>query len=76
MLGILAAFHEDLVQATMAGRSPQPTLHNFSPAMISLPELLLLARFVLVHIDCAQLTVTPLYDYYYPFWSDQHTFFS
>jgi hypothetical protein len=51
-----------LVQTAMAGRSPLMTLHNFSPAMTSLPELLLLARFVLVHIDCAQQPVTPLYD--------------
>ncbi len=51
-----------LVQTTMAGRSPLPTLHNFSPAMTCLPELLILACFVLVHIDCAQLPVTPLYD--------------
>jgi hypothetical protein len=51
-----------LVQTAMAGRSPLPTLHNFSPAMTSLPELLLLACFVLVHIDCAQLPVTLLYD--------------
>jgi hypothetical protein len=30
--------------------------------MTSLPELLLLSCFVLVHIDCAQLPVTPLSD--------------
>jgi len=51
-----------LVQTATAGHSPLPTLHNFSPAMTSLPDLLLLTRFVLVHIDCAQLPVTPLYD--------------
>jgi hypothetical protein len=51
-----------LVQTAMAGRSQLPMLHNCSSAMTSLPKLLLLARFVLVHIDCAQLPVIPLYD--------------
>jgi hypothetical protein len=41
------SFLNDL-QTTMAGRPPPPTWHNSAPAPSTLPEELLLARFVLV----------------------------
>jgi hypothetical protein len=46
----------------MAGRSPPPPRHNSTPAPTSLPEELLLARFVLVRRDGAQPPLAPIYD--------------
>jgi hypothetical protein len=42
------------LQTTMTGRPPPPTRHNSAPAPSTLPEELLLARFVLVCQDGAQ----------------------
>jgi hypothetical protein len=50
-----------LVQTAMAGRSPLLMLHNCSPAM-TIARVVAASPFVLVHIDCAQLPVIPLYD--------------
>jgi hypothetical protein len=55
------SFLSDL-QTTMTGRPPPPTLHNSSPAPSTLPEELLLARFVLVRRDGAQPPLSPIYD--------------
>jgi hypothetical protein len=55
------SFLEDL-QTAMAGRPPLPTRHNLAPAPSTLPEELLLARFVLVRRDGAQPSLSPVYD--------------
>jgi hypothetical protein len=49
------SFLSDL-QTTLTGRAPPPTWHNAAPAPSTLPEELLLARFVLVRRDGAQVT--------------------
>ena len=49
----LPSFLSDL-QPTMTVRLPSPTQHNSAPAPSTLPEELLLARFVLVRRDGAQ----------------------
>jgi hypothetical protein len=53
------SFLNDL-QTTMAGRPPPPTWHNSAPAPSTLPEELLLARFVLVRRDGAQPLLSPV----------------
>ncbi len=55
------SFLNDL-QTTMAGRPPPPTRHNSAPTPSTLPEELLLARFVLVRRDGAQPPLSPVYD--------------
>jgi hypothetical protein len=55
------SFLSDL-QTTMTGRPPRPTQHNAAPAPSTLPEELLLARFVLVRRDGAQPQLSPIYD--------------
>ncbi len=55
------SFLSDL-QTTMTGRPPPPTRHNAAPAPSTLPEELLLARFVLVRKDGAQPPLSPIYD--------------
>jgi hypothetical protein len=55
------SFLSDL-QTTMTGRPPSPTRHNAAPAPSTLPEELLLARFVLVRWDGAQPPLSPIYD--------------
>jgi hypothetical protein len=55
------SFLNDL-QTTMAGRPPPPTRHNSAPAPSTLPEELLLARFVLVRRDDAQPPLFRVYD--------------
>jgi hypothetical protein len=55
------SFLSDL-QTTMTGRLPPPTRHNSAPAPSTLPEELLLARFVLVRRDGAQPPLSPIYD--------------
>jgi hypothetical protein len=57
----LPSFLKDL-QTTMNGRPPPPTRHNSAPAPSTLPEKLLLARFVLVCRDGAQPPLSPIYD--------------
>ncbi len=49
-------------QGVLAGRSPRQTLHHTTPSPISLPEDLLLSRFVLVGRDAVQPPLSPLYD--------------
>ncbi len=56
-----SSFLNDL-QMTMTGRPPLPTRHNSAPAPSTLPEELLLARFVLVRWDSAQPPLSPIYD--------------
>jgi hypothetical protein len=46
----------------MTGRPPPPTRHNSAPAPSTIPEELLLARFVLVRRDGAQPPLSPIYD--------------
>jgi hypothetical protein len=46
----------------MATRPPPPTRHNLAPAPSTLPEELLLARFVLVCRDGIQPMLSPVYD--------------
>jgi hypothetical protein len=46
----------------MTSRPPPPTRHNPAPAPSTLPEELLLARFVLVRRDGAQPLLSPIYD--------------
>jgi hypothetical protein len=46
----------------MATRPPPPTRHNLAPAPSTLPEELLLARFVLVCRDGVQPLLSPVYD--------------
>jgi hypothetical protein len=48
----LPSFLEEL-QIPMAGLTPPPRLHYSSPALIILPEEMLLARFMLVLCDAA-----------------------
>jgi len=49
-------------QGLLAGRAPLPTIHNTLPsAPDSLPEDLLLSRFVLVRQDAVQPPLSPLY---------------
>jgi hypothetical protein len=55
------SFLHDL-QTTMEGCSPPPARHNSALAPTSLPEDLLLARFVLVRRDGAQPPLAPAYD--------------
>jgi hypothetical protein len=55
------SFLNDL-QTTVTGRRPPPTRYNSAPAPSTLPEELLLARFVLVHRDGAQPLLSPVYD--------------
>jgi hypothetical protein len=55
------SFLNDL-QTTMAGCPPTPTGHNSAPAPSTLPEELLLARFVLVCQDSGQPPLSPVYD--------------
>ena len=57
----LPSFLSDL-QTTMTGRPPPPTRHNSAPAPSTLPEELLLARFILVRRDGAQPPLLPIYD--------------
>ncbi len=66
------SFLSDL-QTTMTGRPPPPTRHNSAPAPSTLPEELLLARFVLVCQDGAQPPLSPIYDGPTECWSGQHT---
>jgi hypothetical protein len=55
------SFLNDL-QTTMAGCPPPPTRHNSASAPSTLPEELLLARFVLVRREGAQPPLSPVYD--------------
>jgi hypothetical protein len=55
------SFLSDL-QTTMTGCLPPPTQHNSAPGPSTLPEELLLARFVLVRRDGAQPLLSPVYD--------------
>ena len=55
------SFLSDL-QTTMTSHPPPPTRHNVAPAPSTLPEELLLARFVLVRRDGAQPPLSPIYD--------------
>jgi hypothetical protein len=49
-------------QGLLAGRAPLPTIHNTLPSVPdSLPEDLLLSRFVLVRQDAVQPPLSPLY---------------
>ncbi len=50
------------LQTTMTGRPPPPARHNVAPAPSTLPEELLLARFVLIRRDGAQQPLSPIYD--------------
>jgi len=49
-------------QGVLAGRSPLPTAHHTTPSPETLPEELLLTRFVLVRRDAVQPPLSPLYD--------------
>ncbi len=49
-------------QGVLAGRPPLQTAHHTTPARTSLPEDLLLFRFVLVRHDSVQPPLSPLYD--------------
>jgi len=49
-------------QGVLAARPPLKTSHHSSPAPVSLPEELLLTRFVLVRHDGVQPPLSPLYD--------------
>jgi hypothetical protein len=49
-------------QGVLAGLPPLPTSHHTTPAPTSLPEDLLLSRFVLVRHDGVQPPLSPLYD--------------
>jgi hypothetical protein len=55
------SFLSDL-QTTMTGSPPPPTGPNSAPAPSTLPEELLLTRFVLVRRDGAQPQLSPIYD--------------
>jgi hypothetical protein len=55
------SFLKDL-QTSMASRPPLSTRLNSAPAPSTLPEELLMACFVLVHRDDAQLLLSPVYD--------------
>jgi hypothetical protein len=54
------SFLNDL-QTTKSGSLPPPTRHNSAPAPSTLPEELLLARFMLVRRDSAQTPLSPVY---------------
>ncbi len=49
-------------QGVLAGRTPLQTTHHTTPSPTSLPEDLLLARYVLVRHDAVQPPLSPLYD--------------
>jgi hypothetical protein len=49
-------------QGVLAGRSPLQTRHHTTPSPTTLPEDLLLSRFVLVRRDAVQPPLSPLYD--------------
>jgi len=49
-------------QGVLAGRAPLKTTHHATPAPQSLPDDLLLSRFVLVRHDGVQPPLSPLYD--------------
>ena len=49
-------------QGLLAGRPPRPTSHHTTPSPTTLPEDLLLSRFVLVRRDAVQPPLSPLYD--------------
>jgi hypothetical protein len=49
-------------QGLLAGRVPLPTSHHTVPSNTTLPEDLLLSRFVLVRHDGVQPPLSPLYD--------------
>ncbi len=49
-------------QGLLAGRTPLQTRHHNTPAPTTLPEDLLLSRFVLVRHDAVQPPLLPLYD--------------
>jgi hypothetical protein len=49
-------------QGVLAGRNPLQTAHHTTPSPTSLPEDLLLARYVLVRHDAVQPPLSPLYD--------------
>jgi hypothetical protein len=49
-------------QGVLAGRTPLQTAHHTTPSPTSLPEDLLLARYVLVRHDAVQPPLSPLYD--------------
>jgi hypothetical protein len=49
-------------QGVLAGRAPLPTSHHTTPSPTTLPEELLLSRFVLVRHDAVQPPLSPLYD--------------
>jgi hypothetical protein len=46
----------------LAGRPPRPTSHHTTPSPTTLPEDLLLSRFVLVRRDAVQPPLSTLYD--------------
>jgi hypothetical protein len=50
------------LQTTMTGSPPPPARHNMAPAPSTLPEELLLARFVLVRRDGVQPLLSPIFD--------------
>jgi hypothetical protein len=54
------------LQTTMTGHPPPPMRHNSAPAPPTLPEELLLARFILVRRDGAQPPLSLIYDSTYP----------
>jgi hypothetical protein len=54
------SFLEKLQYYTMPGDSPPPMRHNSSLTLTTLPEEMLLAHFVLVYQDAAQLPLNPL----------------
>ena len=62
VMAILCCVAKKNLQTTMAGRPPRPTRHNSAPAPSTLPEELLLARFVLVRRDGAQPPLSPVYN--------------
>jgi len=49
-------------QGVLAGRAPLATAHHTTPSATTLPEDLLLSRFVLVRHDAAQPPLSPLYN--------------
>jgi hypothetical protein len=50
------------LQETLSNRTPPPADHHNHPGPLSLPEELLLTRFILVHRDGAQPPLSPMYD--------------
>ncbi len=55
------SFLRDL-QETLNNRTPPPVNHNNRPGPLTLPDELLLTRFVLVRRDGAQPLLSPMYD--------------